>query len=247
MSSIDPTSASLALKTRILAAAAANPSPTRREGRRALRFVLAFSISLGIALFELAGGLVHPRDRPLALTVRLADGWALASAALTWLVVRFGTPFVRSADLLRAACMTMPFALVLWMAGFQDASLDLPPAGDAWVCIAASLACAVVPLAGVLWVRRGSEARHPATLGATIGAACGAWAGVLELLGCPATEPRHALLAHALPLVVTTLAGALAGARVLRIDACPRYGLRSPRMRAPSSAPSPASTTMGRM
>jgi hypothetical protein len=245
-SSIDPASASLALKARIIAAAAAAPSPTRDQGRRATRLVLAASIAAGIAFFELAGGLAHAGDRPPVLTVRLADGWALASAALTWLTVRFGTPLVRSAEILRAACIAAPGALVLWIAHFHGAYLD-PPAGAPWACIVTSLACASFPLAGMLWVRRESEARHPGTLGAAIGSACGAWAGVLALLRCPETGPLHALLAHALPLVVTTLAGALAGARVLAIGAYRPLGRRRPRMRAPRSAPSPASTTIGRM
>jgi hypothetical protein len=246
VSSIDPASASLALKARILAAAAAAPSPTRHEGRRATRLVLAASIAAGVAFFELAGGLAHTRDRPLVFTVRLADGWALASAALTWLGGRFGTPFVRSAEILRAACIAAPAALVLWIAHFHGAYVD-PPAGAPWNCIVTSLACASFPLAGMLWARRESETRYPATLGAAIGAACGAWAGVLALLRCPETRPLHALLAHALPLVVTTLVGALAGARVLAIGAYRRGSRRRPRIRAPSSAPSPVSTRMGRM
>jgi len=246
VSSIQPASASLDLKARILAAAAATPSPTRRQGRRATRFVLAGAIAASLAIFELAGGLAHTRDRPLVFTVRLADGWALASAALTWVAARFGTPLVRSAEVLRAACIATPAALVLWMAHFHGAYLD-PPDGGSWACIVTSLACAFFALAGMLWARRESEARHPATLGAALGAACGAWAGVLALLQCPRTEPLHALVAHALPLVVTTLVGALAGGRVLAMRGYRRGGRRSPRIRAPSSAPSPVSTMIGRM
>jgi hypothetical protein len=244
VSSIDPAGASLALKARIMAAAAAAPSPTRRQGKRAARLVLAASIAAGVAIFELAGGLAHSRDRPLVLTVRLADGWALASAALTWVTARFGSPLVRSAEILRAACIAAPAALVLWIAHFHGAYLD-PPVASPLACIVTSLACAALPLGGFLWAKRESEARHPATLGAAIGAVSGAWAGVLALLRCPETAPLHALLSHALPLVITTVVGALAGARVLAIGAY--RSRRSPRMRAPSSAPSPVSTMMGRM
>jgi hypothetical protein len=246
VSSIEPASASLDLKARIMAAAAAAPSPTRCQGRRATRFVLAGAIAVGLAFFELAGGLAHARDRPLVLTVRLADGWALASAAFTWLAARLGAPFVRRAEILRAACLAAPAALVMWMAHFHGTYVD-PPFGEPWACMVTSLVCASFPLAGILWARRQSEARHPATLGAAYGAACGAWAGVLALLRCPETEPLHALLAHALPLVVTTLAGTLAGARVLAMRAYRIGGRRSPRMRAPRRAPSPVSTMMGRM
>lgn len=246
MSSIDPASASLALKARIMAAAAAAPSPTRRQGKRVTRWVVVAAIAAGIAFFELAGGIAHGGDRPLFVTMRLADGWALACAGLTWLVARFGTPHVRTAEVLRAACMAAPVALVLWVARFHGDSVD-PPAVSLWTCAATSLACAVVPLAGFLWARRGSEPRHPATMGGGIGAASGAWAGLVGLLHCPETEPLHALLAHAMPLFLTTLVGALAGARFLRIRGYRRGGLRSPSTCEPSSAPMSASTTMGRM
>lgn len=245
MSSIDPAGASLALKARIMAQAAATPSPTRRRGRRAARLVLVASLAAGVAFFELAGGLAHSRDRPLVSTVRLADGWALGSAALTWLTARFGTPFVRSAEALRAACMAAPAALVLWMSYFRDDSPG-PASADAWACVAASIACALVPLAGFLWARRQSEPRHPATMGAAMGAASGGWAGVLGLLRCPHSEPMHAFFAHALPLALTTLAGALVGARVLGMRRY-RRGLRSPSICEPRSAPRPASTAIGRM
>ncbi len=245
MSSIDPASASLALKARIMAQAAATPSPTRRQGKRAVRLVLVASLAAGVAFFELAGGLAHSRDRPLVSTVRLADGWALGSAALTWLAVRFGTPFVRSAEILRAACIAAPAVLVLWMAYFRGGYVD-PPPSDAWACVATSIACALVPLAGFLWARRHSEPRHPATIGAAIGAASGAWAGVLGLLQCPHTQSLHALFAHALPLSLTTLAGAVAGARVLGMRRY-RRGLRSPSICEPSRAPRTASTAIGRM
>ncbi|HEX8794613.1 MAG TPA: NrsF family protein [Polyangiaceae bacterium] len=248
MSSIDPASASLALKARIMAAAAAAPSPTRHQGRRATRFVVAAAIAAGIAFFELGGGIAQPGDRPLLLTVRIADGWALACAGLTWLAARFGTPQVRTPEVLRAACMAAPVALVLWVARFHG-DYTGPPTASLWACAATSLACAVVPLAGLLWTRRGSEPRHPATMGGAIGAASGAWAGLLGLLRCPDTAALHALLAHATPLLLTTLVGALAGARLLGIRrrGYRLGGLRSPSICEPSSAPMTASPPMGRM
>ena len=75
--------ATVSLKERVLAAAAASPSLTRREGKRLAWQLAVLSVVVGISLLELAGGIAHSRDRPLAVTVRLADGWALASAALT--------------------------------------------------------------------------------------------------------------------------------------------------------------------
>ena len=55
MRALDESGAALALKSRILAAAAAAPSPTRGQGRRLTSLVIALSLAAGLTLFELAG------------------------------------------------------------------------------------------------------------------------------------------------------------------------------------------------
>lgn len=214
MRALDESGAALALKSRILAAAAAAPSRTRGQGRRLTSLVVALSLAAGLTLFELTGGVAHARDRPLVVTVRLADGWALASAVLTWLTVRFSAPLVREAEWMAVACAAAPAVLLAWVRSFHGDYVD-PAAGAGWACFASAIAMAVTPLVGLLWARRGSEPRHPATLGAALGCSCGAWAGVLGLLRCPHTDALHAMTGHVAPLVAITLAGALAGSRVL--------------------------------
>jgi hypothetical protein len=80
-----------------------------------------------------------------------------------------------------------------------------------------TLVIATVPLAGFLVLRRGVEPRRPASLGAAVGATCGAWAGVIMDLWCPLTNTPHVLLGHIVPLTVLTAGGALLGLRLLGV------------------------------
>jgi len=106
--------AAIPLKERILAAAAATPSPTRTQGRRLTALLLGVSIAIGLVLFELAGGIAHARARPLLVTVRLADGWALAASWLTWMMARQSAPQVPSRRLLVGASIVSPFVMCAW-------------------------------------------------------------------------------------------------------------------------------------
>jgi hypothetical protein len=206
---------SAALKERVLAAAAATPSLTRRQGQRLAGFVVGVSIATALAVFEMAGGLAHSRDRPVAITVRLADGWALASAMLTWLVLGRGrSTLARSPPLLALATLATPVLLFLWT---QVEGVYVESAAcSAWTCLATGLAMAAAPLGSFLAVRRGIPLPRPSTLGGAAGAMCGGWAGVLLLLACPSTEARHVIAGHVAPLLLTIGAGAVVGRSVLK-------------------------------
>ena len=52
--------------------------------------------------------------------------------------------------------------------------------------------------------------------GAALGAAAGAWAGLSVFIFCPATEYRHLLIGHVLPIAAVTLLGLVAVPRALR-------------------------------
>ena len=218
--------ATVSLKQRVLAAAAATPSLTRREGNRLGWHLLALSVIVGVSLLELAGGIAHSRDRPLALTVRLADGWALASSALTWLVLRRRAMFVSFPRLLMVATLATPVALFVWMGLFAGSTLEPPDATD-WACFVFTLACAATPLGGFLRTHRGIELERPDMLGAAAGAASGAWAGVLALLWCPLVSPWHALVGHVAPIALMTAIGSVLGAATLGVGKGSRSGNRS--------------------
>jgi hypothetical protein len=208
--------AAVPLKERILAAAAAAPSPTRSQGRLLAAGLVGLSVAIALTLFELAGGIGHARARPLLITVRLADGWALAASWLTWMLTRQSAPHVQSRRLLSAASVACPLVLCAW-AHYFHGLYEQPLACDDWPCFALTLLIAASPLACSLGTRRGVEPDHPGSLGAATGAMCGAWAGVLALLWCPSTGASHIAIGHALPIALSTGVGMVLGRRTLRV------------------------------
>ncbi len=249
----------VSLKQRVLAAAAATPSPTRHQDRRLRVALPALSLLAGVGLLELAGGMAHSVARPRGVTVRLADGWALASALLTWLTLRrkdgMQLAFPR---LLSFATLACPAALFAWTARFHGTFPEPPPTPD-WACLAFTLAGAATPLGSFLRLHRGIELERPELLGAAAGAAAGAWSSVLALLWCPTASPWHVLLGHVAPIAILTCVGSVLGASMLGLPSRrrPRDGARYAflawrpgRMamkRAPRAAPSKVRTTIGRM
>ena len=76
---------------------------------------------------------------------------------------------------------------------------------------------ALVPLLGVLWLRRGSDPLHPHLTGAASGAAVGAGVWVLVDLWCPVSYLPHLLLGHVLPLLLLITLAALLGSRIIGV------------------------------
>jgi hypothetical protein len=202
------------LKERILNAAALAPSPTRTQGRRLGAWLAALSLAIGFAIFEIMGGLAHSAARPLVFTVRLADGWALTSIVLTWLVFRASAPQVSSRGLLVVAAIGSPIALCAW-ASFFHGDYAEPALPDDWPCFVATVLGAATPLASFLWMRRGIEPAYPGALGGAAGGACGAWAGLFDFLRCPSADAAHIALGHAAPIVLMAMIGFGLGTRVL--------------------------------
>jgi len=204
-----------ALRARILAAAAATPSTTRKQGKRQAILAVLASVGVAIMLFDLAGGFAHSRDRPFGQTVRLADGWGLFSAVLTWLVLgRGASTLARSPPVLLFATAASPFALYAWMSHFPTWQTT---SDNEIACLLLTFGFAAVPLASFLALRRGLEPSHPGIVGAAAGAMCGALSAVLVLLWCPETDGLHALVGHVLPLVCLIALGAKIGASTLAL------------------------------
>jgi hypothetical protein len=211
-----------ALRARILAAAAATPSPTRAQGRRSALALLVVSAGIAAAVFEGAGGFAHSAGRPLGITLAMSAGWTAASALLTWLVLSRGTSTLARRPLwLGIAAGLAPLALLAWMRVFYGTYAE-PYERVGYRCLAFTLVMAATPLAAFMRFRRGVEPRRPSVLGAAAGAACGGWAGVVVDLWCPLTAPSHALVGHVLPLVLLIGVGALAGSRFVGIRALTR-------------------------
>jgi len=203
------------LRARVLAAASAAPSPTRSRGRHALVLAALASIAVGIAVFELAGGIEHSRGRPAPLTFALAGGWALYATILAWLTLGRGrSTLARRPMLVASLAIATPLACLLWMHLFSGEYIE-PFERVGYRCFALTMAIAAVPLGAFLALRRGIEPRRPSALGAAAGATAGAWSGVFVDLWCPLTNAAHASLGHALPLALLMIIGALVGRKTL--------------------------------
>jgi hypothetical protein len=208
-----------ALRARILAAAAASPSPTRPQARRTALAMGGASLAVAAAIFERAGGFAHSAGRPLRITIAIAVGVAVAAALLTWVALGRGrSTLPRRPALLAAAALVAPVALFGWLAAFHDSYAE-PYERVGLRCLALTLAMAVTPLATFLTFRRGIEPRRPSALGAVAGAASGAWAAVVVDLWCPLSAPSHAMVGHALPLAILVVVGAALGRRALGVRA----------------------------
>jgi uncharacterized membrane protein YozB (DUF420 family) len=203
--------ASDTLRARVLAAASATPSPTRRQGHVAASVLVAASVAIAVTIFESVGGFGHGSGRPFGITMAMAAGWALVSSVLTWLVVdRSGSTMARRPLLIAVAAVAVPFVLFLWMQVFHGSYVQ-PFHAAGYRCLRYTLLMSALPLAAFLVLRRAIEPRYPSALGAGAGAACASWAGALVDLWCPLTDPMHVLVGHVAPLVLATLVGAALG------------------------------------
>ncbi len=206
-----------ALRARVLAAAAAKPSPTRTAGKRVAIGLVVASIALAGIVFEVAGGFGHAEGRPVTLTIAIAAGWALVSAALTWLAIgRGGSTLPRRPVLLASAALAAPIAAFVWLHLFHG-TYEEPFQRVGYRCLAYTLIIAALPLASFFVVRRGIEPRRPAALGAAVGATCGAWAGLVVDIWCPLSNASHVLVGHVIPLAALAFVGALLGIRMLGV------------------------------
>src|SRR5262249_32053801 len=128
--------------------------------------------------------------RPIPYVVAVAGAWLLIAAASTWGALGRGRSMVgRPATWLVVVAMATPLLLLASAyAGYvpwpSAADSDCARAGD-WKCFAVTTIMAIGPLLAFAYARRGSDPVHAALTGTAIGAAAGAWAGVVIALHCP--------------------------------------------------------------
>jgi hypothetical protein len=202
-------------KARLMSAIAARPSRTRSAGRRRALVFGTLSAATALGIFAGVGGYAHASNRPPAISIALAGGWALTSAVLTQIALARTTSTLgaRRAVLLAVGVVT-PVLLFGWMHLFSR--VYVAPAPQLGLrCLALTLAIGALPLATFLSVRRGADPRAPAALGAAAGSVSGAWAAVLVDLWCPDLSGSHVLLGHVAPVVLLAIVGAIAGGKTL--------------------------------
>ena len=217
------------LRARVLAAAAAEPSPTRAAVRRRNLFMGLVATASGIGAFVIfaalmseggllrLGGEIAPQqhlERPVGLVVATASGALGVAATAVWLALRRGRSMLgRSRRRLLCGAILIPISLLAWKIG---CSIAFAAAMVAWPerpgerCLALSLLVAAGPLLSFIAIRRSAPVQ-PALNGAVMGFAAGACAWVAAELWCPVAFVPHLLLGHVLPLGVLAAGGALLG------------------------------------
>jgi hypothetical protein len=221
------------LRARVLAAAAAEASPTRAAVRWRNLLIGLVAAATGIGAFVIfaalmseshlvrLGGDVVPQqrlERPVALVVATAGGALGIAATAVWLALPRGRSMLgRSRPRLLCAAALIPISLLAWKVGCSlafGAPMVAWPERPGERCLALSLLVAAGPLLSFLAIRRSTPVQ-PALNGAVMGFAAGACAWLAADLWCPVAYVPHVLLGHVLPLGVLAGAGALLGRTLL--------------------------------
>ena len=203
------------LRARILAAASAEPVPSRAAGRRRNAFVIAGALVLPVVLSIL----VHGPDaggRPCGYVVTLAVAWLMVSALATWGGVLRGPSMLGRPPSWRAVvAMLTPVALLVTAAlaalAWPQTLIDDARPRDHVVCIVFSFLCALGPLVAFALIRRRSDPVAPRLTGAAIGAAAGAWGALSVELHCGHASAEHMLVGHLMPVALLALVGVAVG------------------------------------
>ena len=202
------------LKERLLAAIAAEPSPTRAIAARRSAGMLAGATLASIAIWIVAGG-IRPTGRPLALIAATSLGAVAIAAGAVALAVRRGRSMLgRPAPLLLAVVLATPLALLAWKAEISSSftGMTVPwPDRVGLRCLGVALASGIAPLAAFLRLWRGTQPAHPRLTGLALGTAAGAISWVPVDLWCPVAHLDHLLLGHVLPIALFATLGAVAG------------------------------------
>jgi hypothetical protein len=221
------------LRARVLAAAAAEASPTRAAVRRRNLLIGLVATASGLGAFVIfaalmseghllrLGGEVTPHqrlERPGGLVVTTVGGALAVATTAVWLALGRGRSMLgRSRRRLLCGAALIPISLLTWKVGCSialDAAMVAWPERPGERCLALSLLVAAGPLLSFLAIRRSAPVQ-PALNGTVMGIAAGAFAWVAADLWCPVAYVPPVLLGHVLPLAVLAGAGALLGRALL--------------------------------
>jgi hypothetical protein len=224
------------LRSRVLAAAAAETAPTRAAVKRRNIFISMVAAASGMGAFVIfavlmsegqvlrLGGEValHQRlERSVWLVVTTAGGALGVAATALWLALWRGRSMLgRSRRWLLYGGVLIPLSLFAWKVSCSmvfGAAMVAWPGRSGLRCLSLSLLVAVGPLLSFLAMRRRSAPVQPALNGAAMGFAAGACAWVGVDLWCPVAYVPHLVLGHVLPLFVLAGAGALLGQALLAL------------------------------
>jgi hypothetical protein len=152
------------------------------------------------------------------VTVPVLAGEGLIALGATFLVLGRGTSMTGRARLtLAVAALVVPAVVFPWLTHWHGTYPE-PFVRAGWACMGLTIVMATALLLAVIFVRRRSDAAHPATLGAAVGAMSGAWADLVVDAWCPLSNAPHVLLGHVAPIGVLVIFGMLVGRKALAIS-----------------------------
>jgi hypothetical protein len=204
----------------LIAALSADTLPRMTVGQRLLRALpAAFAVSLAalLAFWGLRADLWQALSSAAALKTLVPLILAVLAGALGIGLARPEARPVASAGAVAALVAILLAAFATALA--DETSMGLGPSlakPSLAICLASVPALAVPLLAAALWALSAGAPLHPARAGAAAGLATGALAAALYSLYCDQDVMLFVLPAYGAAVTLVTLAGALAGARVLR-------------------------------
>lgn len=212
------------LRAAVLERAKQTPSPDLAATRRTRWLALAGGALLALASFAPFGpGL---GGRPVAFVALSAAGWAAIAFATSFVArPKRSTMLGVARSLLVFAALAAAPAIFAWVmgctAGWPDVRDRAGTLRAHVTCFLSTMLFSIGPLVALSLVRRGGDPVHPRATGAAIGAAAGAWGGVLVDLHCPLAGPLHVAIGHVLPVLVYAAIGAAVGSRWFGVRAPP--------------------------
>lgn len=210
------------LRDRILAAARAEPSPTRPVYLRRVALVVGLSLACSLLLFFGVGG-IQLGDRPAAYVGALGLAWGLLAGGLLAVTLgRKASPLGPRPELLVAVTLAAPTLLgTLVLLGKwiwpQTVECDGPNNHDGR-CFFFAVAFALPPLAAWIWSRRGRIVEHVPLHAAAFGSVTGSFGALLITLRCTFANLSHLFLGHVLPVIVVSVVASLVASRTLRLS-----------------------------
>jgi len=210
------------VRAAILAEAKKVPSPNRSETRRANAIAIVLGVATAATMIAALGLTLGGRPMPFVLLTLV--GWAAIALATSVVGESRGkTMLGRARVVVVVFALASAPAIFAWVMGCTMGWPEvLQGAGTIRqhvACLLATLLLSTGPLVALAFVRRASDPVHPRATGAAIGAAAGAWGGVLIDMHCPLVQPMHVALAHVAPVVIYATIGALLGSRLFGVRA----------------------------
>jgi hypothetical protein len=206
------------LKMRLMRAVEATPASTRAVESKTAKMLVGGALLASLASFLIYGG-VRVTGRPPSLVIGTVAGTAVIAALSIWAMMGRGRAMTgRASNWLTAAAIASPIALfawkILWTAQFER-GLEPWQGRLGFRCLGISLSLGALPLAALIFTRRGTDAVHPGRAGMAIGVGLGLGVATLVDAWCPVAYVPHLLLGHILPLALLGAVGFWFGKKIL--------------------------------